>query len=65
MFEELDKAIAEMERSKKSFEENHKVLKEALGKAVADITADMEKLEEIGRRQDEINQQLDELLASF
>lgn len=65
MFEELDRAIAEMEASKKSFEENHKVLKEALGKAVADITADLEKLEEIGKQQDEINQKLDELLASF
>ena len=65
MFEELDRAIAEMEASKKSFEENHKVLKEALGKAVADIAADLEKLEEIGKQQDEINQKLDELLASF
>ena len=65
MFEELDRAIAEMEASKKSFEENHKVLKEALGKAVTDITADLEKLEEIGKQQDEINQKLDELLASF
>ena len=65
MFEELDRAIAEMEASKKSFEENHKVLKDALAKAVQDITADMEKLDEIGRQQDEINQKLDELLASF
>lgn len=65
MFEELDKAIAEMERSKKSFEENHKILKDALGKAVADITADLEKLEEIGRQQEKINAELDELLSSF
>ena len=65
MFEELDKAIAEMERSKASFEENHKILKDALAKAVSDITADLKKLEEIERQQDKINQELDELLASF